>query len=76
MRSYSFPVSRFDSSGGRLGRGAGYYDRAFAKDRANGGRRKLIGVGFAIQIVECVPVGSTDVPMDRVVTENGFCRCD
>lgn len=68
------PGLAFDRRGGRLGRGAGYYDRAFVANEPNRGRPKLIGVGFAIQLVESVPMSPVDVRMDRVVTENGFCR--
>jgi 5-formyltetrahydrofolate cyclo-ligase len=66
------PGLAFDRGGGRLGRGAGYYDRTFAATKSNRGRPQLIGVGFAIQIVESVPVTSVDVRMDRIVTDNEF----
>ncbi len=68
------PGLAFDRRGGRLGRGAGYYDRALAVTESNRGRPLLIGVGFALQIVESVPVDSVDVRMDRVVTEDEFYR--
>jgi 5-formyltetrahydrofolate cyclo-ligase len=68
------PGLAFDLGGGRLGRGAGYYDRTFAATESNRGRPQMIGVGFAFQIVESVPVSSVDVRMDRIVTENGVFR--
>ena len=70
------PGIAFDRVGGRLGRGAGYYDRALATIGGNSGPFVRIGVGFEIQIVDSVPMSSTDVRMDRVVTEKGFCQPD
>ena len=78
------PGLAFDRSGGRLGRGAGYYDRAFgiaaqenevpANDKilfeaSERVRPMLIGAGFAFQMVDDVPMSSFDVRMDAVVTE-------
>lgn len=70
------PGLAFDRSGGRLGRGAGYYDRALAELGGNRGRPQIIGVGFARQIVESVPMHSLDVRMDGVVTEAGFLQVE
>jgi 5-formyltetrahydrofolate cyclo-ligase len=66
------PGLAFDRAGGRLGRGAGYYDRALAVSRGTGGRPRMIGVGFARQIVESVPMGPLDVRMDAIFTEAGL----
>jgi 5-formyltetrahydrofolate cyclo-ligase len=66
------PGLAFDCAGGRLGRGAGYYDRALAVSRGTGGRPRMIGVGFARQIVESVPMGPLDVRMDAIFTEAGL----
>jgi len=68
------PGLAFDRGGGRLGRGAGYYDRTFADRDSTRGRPRLIGAGFALQLVESVPVDSVDIRMDHVVTEAGFLR--
>ena len=66
------PGVAFDSQGNRLGQGKGYYDRAFPRDGA--GRFTLFGVGFALQLLESVPVGKFDRRMDAVVTEQGIVR--
>jgi 5-formyltetrahydrofolate cyclo-ligase len=66
------PGLAFDRNGGRLGQGAGYYDRALAGFAGSERRPQFIGVGFAWQIVGSVPVDSHDVRMDRVVTEVEF----
>lgn len=72
------PGLAFDRLGGRLGRGAGYYDRALAasgRARARGsvvpndrGRLRTIGLALERQIVDAVPVDAHDVPLDAVVT--------
>jgi 5-formyltetrahydrofolate cyclo-ligase len=66
------PGLAFDQRGGRLGRGAGYYDRALAKVRVLEPRPRCLGLGFALQIVEDVPMTSLDVRLDGVVTEEGL----
>jgi len=66
------PGLAFDREGGRLGRGAGYYDRALAGCGDGSGRPRLIGVGFDAQVVRNVPMNSLDMRMDAVVTEMGL----
>ncbi|MCI0345455.1 MAG: 5-formyltetrahydrofolate cyclo-ligase [Chloroflexi bacterium] len=56
----------FDIHGGRIGYGAGYYDRLLGRC-ADGPR--LIAAAFELQIVEEVPMGPDDRRVDRVVTE-------
>ena len=62
------PGLGFDRRGGRLGRGRGYYDRAFA----SGTVPFLCGLAYAAQIVESIPTGRYDVPMNAIATENGW----
>ncbi len=59
------PLLAFDARGGRLGYGAGYYDRTLA---ALPGRR-TIGCAFAAQQVTRVPMDENDVRMDAIATE-------
>ena len=59
------PLVAFDRTGGRLGQGAGYYDRAFIL-HADGWR---VGVAWSIQEVPRVPVDPWDVPCHAVATE-------
>jgi 5-formyltetrahydrofolate cyclo-ligase len=59
------PGVAFDRSGGRLGRGRGYYDRALAELR----RSFVIGLALESQVVDEVPRGSLDQLVDAVVTE-------
>lgn len=63
------PGVAFDSKGGRMGYGGGYYDRFLATLKK---LPFLVGVGFSIQVVEHVPLESHDVLLDAVVTEKGL----
>lgn len=63
------PGLLFDEKKNRLGYGGGYYDTYFAKHREG----KRIGLAFAAQLsAERLPAGERDVPLDAVVTENGW----
>ncbi|MFT3907385.1 MAG: 5-formyltetrahydrofolate cyclo-ligase [Steroidobacteraceae bacterium] len=68
------PLLGFDAQGGRLGSGAGYYDRALAqlsaRDRTR--RTRLVGLAFACQQVPSLPILPHDVPLDAVCTELGL----
>ena len=60
------PARAFDRSGGRLGRGAGYYDRFMASP---GFRAFRCGIAFHAQLLESVPAAEHDLPVHAVVTE-------
>jgi len=64
------PLTGFDRQGGRIGYGAGHYDRAF--QRYPGAHR--IGLAWAIQEVDDVPRDPWDVPLHAVATEKEFVR--
>jgi 5-formyltetrahydrofolate cyclo-ligase len=66
------PGLAFDRLGGRLGRGAGYYDRALRGVERQRGLPLFIGVAFEDQIVASVPMAANDVRLDGVVTERGL----
>jgi 5-formyltetrahydrofolate cyclo-ligase len=59
------PLVGFDRRGNRLGQGAGYYDRAFARFP----HAWRIGVALGVQEVESVPTDAWDVPLHAIVTE-------
>lgn len=66
------PGLAFDLTGGRLGRGAGFYDRFVEKlRRENPGAVRVIGVCFGMQVVHHVPREPFDEVMDEVWTEAG-----
>ncbi|HEV58543.1 MAG TPA: 5-formyltetrahydrofolate cyclo-ligase [Phycisphaerales bacterium] len=66
------PGLAFDQSGGRLGRGGGFYDRFLATTGLNA---PAFGVAFGEQMVEAVPMDPHDRFMDGVVTDEQFIRC-
>jgi 5-formyltetrahydrofolate cyclo-ligase len=66
------PVVAWDASGGRLGRGAGFYDRAL---RALRGSVCIVGLAYSWQVFPRLPLDPWDVPLDFVVTEAGVLRC-
>jgi 5-formyltetrahydrofolate cyclo-ligase len=63
------PGVAFDRAGHRLGRGGGFYDRAFA-NACPGPLR--IGAAYMFQICSEVPHGSRDRSVDAIVTECGM----
>jgi 5-formyltetrahydrofolate cyclo-ligase len=65
------PVLAFDRFGGRLGQGAGCYDRTIAALRATGPVR-VIGLAFAGQEVDRVPTEEHDQRLDGILTDIGF----
>jgi len=71
------PLVAFDSSGTRLGMGAGYYDRyfEFLRHRRLYVRPKLVGIAYSCQQVHRLPRAPWDVPLWGFVTELGFSRC-
>ena len=63
------PRAFFDRNKNRIGYGGGYYDTYFEKHQ---GYRK-IGLAFSEQISEtAIPTEETDIPLDDIVTENGW----
>lgn len=62
------PGVAFDAHGGRLGRGGGYYDRLLG----HASRPFAVGVCFAFQRVEAVPLEPHDRHVDAVVDEDGW----
>lgn len=63
------PGVAFDSRGGRMGYGGGYYDRFLATLEK---LPFLAGVGFGMQVVEEVPLEPHDILLDALVCEKGF----
>jgi 5-formyltetrahydrofolate cyclo-ligase len=68
------PGLAFDANGGRLGRGAGYYDRALADVASLPGRPPIFGLAHDWQVVDAIPLGVQDVRVDGVVTEERVVR--
>jgi 5-formyltetrahydrofolate cyclo-ligase len=68
------PMLAFDRRGYRLGYGGGFYDRSLEKLRA---LKKVVAVGVAYhaQMVDEVPIGPHDAPLDYVMTEQETFAC-
>ncbi|NLV28150.1 MAG: 5-formyltetrahydrofolate cyclo-ligase, partial [Methanomicrobiales archaeon] len=66
------PMLGYDKSGGRIGYGAGYYDRFLSEHP----HIKTIGIAFSAQEVSFIPVQEHDVRMDVIVTEKGVIQCN
>lgn len=72
------PCVAVDSSGNRLGFGAGFYDRAFSKeglqktDSLKSAGPTLVGCAFSLQVVEELSAETWDVPMHYILTERAM----
>ncbi|WP_245777234.1 5-formyltetrahydrofolate cyclo-ligase [Brevundimonas viscosa] len=62
------PLLAFDDAGGRLGQGGGYYDRTFAALPA----ARRIGLAYAGQQVDRLPLEGHDIRLHGVLTETGY----
>ncbi len=67
------PGLAFSAAGLRLGYGGGYYDRFL--NRLQTKQLFLLGFGAAFQIIENLPQGEWDHPLDAICTENGIVFC-
>jgi 5-formyltetrahydrofolate cyclo-ligase len=65
------PGVAFDRNGGRIGYGGGFYDRFLRTVRAD---TPVIAPAFAMQLVDEIPSGEHDRPVDVVVTEEELIR--
>ncbi|MBT8198570.1 MAG: 5-formyltetrahydrofolate cyclo-ligase [Acidimicrobiia bacterium] len=63
------PGAVFDVSGGRVGRGKGYYDELLTRCRPD---IELIGVTVDALVVDVVPTETHDISMTHIVTESGL----
>ncbi len=69
------PLVGFDTNGGRLGMGGGFYDRTFAFTRyAPRMAPKLIGLAHDCQRVNALPVEPWDIPLHAIVSDQGTYR--
>lgn len=66
------PGVAFDRSGGRLGRGAGFYDRFLADARLHAA---IVAIALRPQMVQCVPVDAHDVRVRAIATPDGVFFC-
>ena len=68
------PGVAFDAtSGARLGRGRGHYDRYLSRITSATGPAHVMGVCFSSQLTELNPE-EHDMAMDRIITEKGIAK--
>jgi len=58
------PGAAFDITGGRLGFGKGFYDKALGEARC-----PLVALAYEFQVVDVIPTEPFDVRMDAIITE-------
>lgn len=67
------PGVAFDRKGGRMGYGAGFYDRYFKKiNKDNIERITKLALAYDFQVLKEVPMSAQDVPVDYIITEKEF----
>jgi 5-formyltetrahydrofolate cyclo-ligase len=68
------PLVGFDKVGYRLGRGGGYYDRAFnfCMGASIQNAPLLVGVAYEFQRIDAIKAEKHDITLDRVVTERNI----
>ena len=60
------PGVAFDEHCNRIGFGAGYYDRFLPRKTKN---TPTIGIAYDYQLIDTIPQGVYDVPLDFIITE-------
>ncbi len=68
------PLAAFDRQGGRIGYGAGFYDRAIEKLQKKGHSPLLVGFAYCCQEVDKVPMEPHDQQLNMIITETGPIR--
>lgn len=66
------PGTAFDRSGGRLGKGGGFYDRVLPQRRSDS---LAVGVTTLSRVVDVVPMEPHDRRVDWLAAEDGVTRC-
>ena len=70
-----FPLVGFDKKGNRLGMGAGYYDRTFARVHRGWRSPYFIGIAYGFQELESLAPAHWDIPLQAIVTDNEVIYC-
>lgn len=63
------PGVAFDKNKNRLGFGGGYYDRFLSRRIKS---IPTVAICYDFQLLDEVPVGNFDIPMDMIITENNI----
>ena len=68
------PLVGWDQSGGRLGMGAGYYDRAL-QPFTNSNAPIRMGVAYQLQKLPLIPAEPWDIRLHVILSESGWAIC-
>jgi 5-formyltetrahydrofolate cyclo-ligase len=68
------PLVAWDDSGGRLGMGAGYYDRALQPFSLSNAPIRM-GVAYQLQKLPLVPAEPWDIRLHMILSESGWSIC-
>lgn len=68
------PLVGIDQRGYRLGQGGGFYDTTLAAAQRSAVSPRTVGVGFACQQCEAVPIEAHDKPLNYFACERGLQR--
>ena len=67
------PGVAFDRNGGRMGYGAGFYDRYFKKINTDNIKKiTKLALAYYFQVIEKVPMNEQDIPVNYIITEKEF----
>ena len=66
------PLLAYDNENNRLGYGGGFYDRYLNKYLEKHKNILTIGIAFSFQRYDKIPVSSTDVKLEYILTEKGI----
>ena len=66
------PLLAYDSNNNRLGYGKGFYDKFLNKFLKKKNKITTIGVAFAFQKYNKLPVSNLDIKLDYIITEKGM----
>lgn len=70
------PLAAFDRSGGRIGYGGGFYDHYVSRLRGRGHQFRFVGIAFACQEADAVPLAPHDERLDAIATEREWIVID
>lgn len=63
------PAVAYDSSGNRIGRGKGYYDRMLVETKAT-----KIGIAYDFQLIDDIEPSPHDIPVDIIITDKRYIK--
>jgi 5-formyltetrahydrofolate cyclo-ligase len=69
------PGVAFDTEGGRIGYGKGFYDRFLCRLLSERPDARVVGLAFEMQIVDRIERKPSDIPVHILVTEERVVRC-